>query len=99
MQGRRIEALGHPALVLPVDARRWVLADNNYKSCKSCLKFGDVQLAPATMLHLIIKPWPFRGWALDFVGQIHPASSKGYRFVLVATDYFTNGWMLSHFRA
>jgi hypothetical protein len=29
------------------------------------------------------------GWALDFVGQIHPASSKGHRFVLIATDYFT----------
>jgi hypothetical protein len=60
-----------------------------YKGCESCQKFGDVQLAPATMLHPIIKPWSFRGWALDFVGQIHPASSKGYRFVLVAIDYFT----------
>ena len=28
-------------------------------------------------------------WGLDFIGQIHPSSSKGHRFVLVATDYFT----------
>jgi hypothetical protein len=63
-----------------------------YKGCKSYQKFKDVQLAPAAMLHSIIKPWPFRGRALDFVGQIHPASSKGHRFVLVATDYFTK-WM------
>jgi hypothetical protein len=42
-------------------------------------------------LHPIIKPWPFRGWALDFIGQIDPASSKGHRFVLVATDYI-NKW-------
>jgi hypothetical protein len=48
-----------------------------------------VQLASTTMLHPIIEPWPFRGWALDFIGQIHPASSEGHRFVLVATDYFT----------
>jgi IS30 family transposase len=48
-----------------------------------------VQLAPAAMLHPIIKPWPFHGWALDFIGQIHPTSSKGHRFVLVATNYFT----------
>jgi hypothetical protein len=41
------------------------------------------------MLNPIIKPWPFRGWGLDFVGEIHPSSSKGHRFVLVATDYFT----------
>jgi transposase InsO family protein len=41
------------------------------------------------MLHPIIKPWMFHGWPLDFIGQIHPASSKGHRFVLVAMDYFT----------
>jgi hypothetical protein len=51
--------------------------------------FGDVQLVPAAMLHLIIKQWPLCCWALDFVGQIHLASSQGHRFMLVATDYFT----------
>ena len=59
-----------------------------YKGCKACQEFGDIQLVPASMLNPIIKPWPFWGWALDFVGMIHPASSKGHRFVLVATDYF-----------
>ena len=44
---------------------------------------------PAAMIYSIIKPWPFHGWGLDFIGQIHPPSSKGHRFVLVATDYFT----------
>jgi hypothetical protein len=60
-----------------------------YKGCESCQKFRDVQLALAAMLHPIIKPWPFRGWALDFVGRIHHALSKGHRFVLVPMDYFT----------
>jgi hypothetical protein len=60
-----------------------------YKGCESCQKFGDVQLALAAMLHPIIKSWSFYGWALDFIGQIHPASSKAYRFVLVTTNYFT----------
>jgi hypothetical protein len=46
-------------------------------------------LVPAAELHPIIKPWPLRGWELDFIGEIHPSSSKGHRFVLVATDYFT----------
>jgi transposase InsO family protein len=58
-----------------------------YKGCESCQKFEDVQLAPASMLHPIIKLWSFHGWVLDFVGQIHPSSSKGQRFVLVATNY------------
>jgi hypothetical protein len=47
------------------------------------------EIVPAAKLHPIIKPWPFHGWALDFVGQIHSPSSKGHRFILVATDYFT----------
>jgi hypothetical protein len=41
------------------------------------------------MFHPVIKPWPFRGWGLDFVGEIRPASSKGHHFVLVTTNYFT----------
>jgi hypothetical protein len=60
-----------------------------YKGCKSCQKFEDVQLAPAAILHAIIKLCPFRGWALDFVDQIRHASSKGHQFVLVTMDYFT----------
>jgi hypothetical protein len=60
-----------------------------YKGCQLCQKFGDLQLVPVAELHPIIKPWPFRGWSLDFVGEIHPSSSKGHQFVLVTTDYFT----------
>ncbi|XP_051140123.1 uncharacterized protein LOC127257695 [Andrographis paniculata] len=37
----------------------------------------------------MIKPWPFKAWALDVIGKIHPASSKQHSFILVATDYFT----------
>ena len=44
---------------------------------------------PAVLLYPIIKPWPFRGLGLDFIGQINPPSLKGHLFVLVATDYFT----------
>ena len=31
----------------------------------------------------------FSWLGLDFIGQIHPPSSKGHQFVLVAMDYFT----------
>ncbi|KAL6222643.1 hypothetical protein ACLB2K_006035 [Fragaria x ananassa] len=37
----------------------------------------------------IIKPWPGRGWALDFVGVIHPYSSQQHKFIPVGTDLFT----------
>ena len=35
-----------------------------------------------------MKPWRFQGWALDLIEQIHPPSSKGHKYILVAVDYF-----------
>jgi hypothetical protein len=43
-------------------------------------RFGDVQTAPASMLHLVVKVWSFRGWGLDFVREVRPSSPKGHRF-------------------
>ena len=60
-----------------------------YKGCEECQRFVDIQLVPAAILHHIVKPCPFRGWGLDFIGQINPPSSKRHRFVLVAMGYFT----------
>jgi hypothetical protein len=59
------------------------------KGCEACQWFGNIQLAPAGVMNTIVKSWPFRGWRLDFIGEIHLESSKGHRFILVATDYFT----------
>jgi hypothetical protein len=57
--------------------------------CKVCQRFRNIQLAPAGVMNSIVKAWSFRGLGLDFIGEIHPGSSKGHRFILVATDYFT----------
>jgi hypothetical protein len=53
-----------------------------------CQRFGNIQLALVSVMNSIMKPWPFRRWGLDFIGEIHPGSSKGHQFILVATDYF-----------
>ncbi|XP_050875885.1 uncharacterized protein LOC127079541 [Lathyrus oleraceus] len=50
------------------------------KGCQECQIHAGIQHAPASELHAIIKPWPFRGWALDLIGEIRPNSSKGQRF-------------------
>jgi hypothetical protein len=60
-----------------------------YKRCEEFQKHKDVQLVPVALMHPIIKPWAFRGWGWDFIGNIHPPSSKGHCFVIVATNYFT----------
>jgi len=49
--------------------------------------FVNIQRAPASAMNPIIKPWSFRGWGIDLIGQIYPPSSKGH--ILVTTDYFT----------
>jgi hypothetical protein len=59
------------------------------KGCVACQRFGNIQLAHVSVVNSIVKSWPFRGWGLDFIGEIQPGSSKGHRFILVATDYFT----------
>ena len=60
-----------------------------FKGCQGCQKFGNIQRTPALAMNPVIKPWPFRGWAIDLIGQNYPPSSKGHKFSLVATDYFT----------
>nr|KYP42603.1 Integrase catalytic domain-containing protein KIAA1305 family [Cajanus cajan] len=59
------------------------------KSCEECQKHGLIQRVLASELHFIVKPWPFRGWAIDIIGQIHPPSSKNHRYIIVVIDYFT----------
>jgi hypothetical protein len=59
------------------------------KGCEACQRFRNIQLAPAGVMNPIVKSWPFRGWGLDFIGEIHPRSSKGHQFILVATNYYT----------
>lgn len=44
---------------------------------------------PAGELHLIIRSWPFRGWALDVIGEIKPGSSARHKYILVGIEYFT----------
>ena len=36
----------------------------------------------------MVTPWPFHTWVLDLVGPVNP-SSRGYIWILVATEYFT----------
>jgi hypothetical protein len=59
------------------------------KGCEACERFGNIQLAPTSVINSIVKLWPFRGWGLDIIGEIRPGSSKGHQFILVAMDYFS----------
>jgi hypothetical protein len=45
-------------------------------------------------LKLVVASGPFQQWGLDFIGEIHPASSGQHRWILTATYYFTK-WIES----
>lgn len=66
---------------------------------KNCIKFAKgyqdfqkyvgIQHVSVSKLHSVVKPWPFKGWTLDLVGEIRPSYSKAHKHMLVAIDYFT----------
>lgn len=54
-------------------------------------KHANLRIVSSSELATMISPWSFAIWSLDLVGVINPKSSEGYRFILVATEYF-NKW-------
>ncbi|XP_070677779.1 uncharacterized protein [Malus domestica] len=82
---------------------RWLLRRHGYfwprilkdciefaRGCVQCQIHGPIQRVPAESLHSVIKPWPFRGWAMDVIGTITPSSGAAkHAWIIVATDYFT----------
>ncbi|XP_020424462.1 uncharacterized protein LOC109950317 [Prunus persica] len=62
---------------------------NYSKGCEACQRHGPIQQAPSVPMNPVVKPWPFRRWAMNLMGKIYPASSKQHCFIIVATNYFT----------
>ena len=48
--------------------------------CEECQRHEPLQHVPSIPLNFMVKLWLFRGWAMDFIGQIYPTSSKGHTF-------------------
>lgn len=59
------------------------------KKCKQYQIHDDLIHAPAQELQTLATSWPFYQCGLDLVGKIHPPSSNGHNFILIATEYFT----------
>lgn len=59
-------------------------------SCDICQRTTDKgRVKPAPMVPLPVIGEPFQRCAIDLVGPIIPASSDGYRYMLVLTDFAT----------
>src|SRR3954467_2600513 len=58
----------------------------NYHACQI---HGDFKHQPVAYLAPTKATWPFEAWGIDIMGPIHPPLSKGHRFILAITDYFS----------
>nr|AAO73258.1 putative GAG-POL precursor [Oryza sativa Japonica Group] len=58
------------------------------KKCESCQRHGRSQAAPQYNLQPIAPIWPFARWGLDIIGPF-PVARNGYKFVIVAVEYFS----------
>ena len=58
-------------------------------SCHKCQIFeGKRKLLPLPLQPITVEG-PFLQWGLDFIGEIHPASSAQHKWILTTTDCFT----------
>ena len=62
--------------------------DQFVKSCLQCQAHGVVPRRPPNQLHPTVPTWPFAEWGMDIVGPL-PPSSRGCKYILAATDYFS----------
>jgi hypothetical protein len=54
-----------------------------------CQKFAGKKQLKSLPLNPVVVSGPFQQWGLDFIGEIHPASSGQHSWILTATDFFT----------
>eukprot|EP00253_Pinus_taeda_P035144 PITA_35144 len=60
------------------------------RKCLNCQTAGGRQQKSAFPLQPVNIEQPFDQWGLDIIGEINPPSSKQHKYILTATDYFTN---------
>jgi hypothetical protein len=66
----------------------------NIRACVKCQNFVGKQQFKYFPLKPVMVSKPFQQWGLDFIGEIHPASSGQHRCILTATYYLTK-WIES----
>jgi hypothetical protein len=59
------------------------------RSCHSCQIHGVIKHQAPVPLHPTVPSWPFDAWGIDVVGPFEPPSSRGHKFILATTNYFS----------
>jgi hypothetical protein len=58
------------------------------RSCQPCQLFTGKKKLVSLPLQPMIVEVPFQQWGLDFIGEFKDNSSNGYKWILMAIDYF-----------
>ena len=65
------------------DAKKYV------RKCDVCQRYARNDLRMEMPLHISLPLVPFEKWRIDYIGEVHPHSSKGMAYIVVATEYLT----------
>ena len=65
------------------------VAHDYVKKCDACQRYARNDLRMEMPLHVSLPLVPFEKWGIDYVDKVHPHSSKGMKYVIVATEYVT----------
>lgn len=64
-------------------------AHDHAKRCDACQRYAKNDLHMAMPLHVSLPLAPFEKWGIDYIGEVHPNSSRGMKHIIVATEYLT----------
>lgn len=59
------------------------------KRCDAYQRYARKDLRIEMPLHISLPLVPFEKQGIDYVGEVHPHSSKGMAYIVVATEYLT----------
>ena len=59
------------------------------RKCDACQRYARNDLRMEMPLHISLPLVPFEKWGIDYVGPVHPNSSRGMVYIVVATEYLT----------
>nr|XP_009789946.1 PREDICTED: uncharacterized protein LOC104237489 [Nicotiana sylvestris] len=79
----KILRAGYFWMTIEIDYIRYI------QKCHQWQVHVDMIRVPPNELNATSAPWCFSAWGMDVIGPIEPATSNGYRFILVAINYFT----------
>ena len=83
LTGQKILRAGYFSLTLFKDFHAHV------RKCDACQRYARNDLRMEMPLHISLPLVPFEKWGIDYVGPVHPNSSRRMAYIVVTTKYLT----------